>query len=82
MRIVVVAYGPGLKMLFKDSAAAARIAEADAAGIEFDACNNTLQGMAKALGHTPELQPAAVIVPAGVVRIMQLEKSGFEYVRP
>lgn len=82
VQIVLVAFGPGLRMLFKDSPAAARIAELDAAGVEFDACNNTLQGMAKAMGHVPELLPAAVIVPAGVVRIMQLEGAGFAYIRP
>jgi hypothetical protein len=38
--------------------------------------------MAKKLGHMPELVPSAVIVPGGVVRIMQLEKAGFAYIRP
>lgn len=82
VQIVVVAYGPGLRMLFKDSAVAARIAAADAAGVEFDACNNTLQGMSKALGHTPELLDQSMIVPAGVVRIMQLQTHGYSYLRP
>ena len=47
-----------------------------------DACHNTMEGMAKKLGHLPELVPQAVIVPAGVVRIMQLEHAGFEYLKP
>jgi intracellular sulfur oxidation DsrE/DsrF family protein len=41
-----------------------------------------MEGMARKLGHMPELVPAAVVVPAGVVRLMQLEKAGFAYLRP
>ncbi|MGA8009628.1 MAG: hypothetical protein WCA24_09595 [Thiomonas sp.] len=81
-QIVVVAYGPGLKMFLKNSPVAERIASQDAEGIEFDACHNTMKAMAKKLGHMPKLVPQAVIVPAGVVRIMQLEHAGFEYIKP
>ncbi|MBU2837690.1 hypothetical protein HF673_18910, partial [Acidithiobacillus thiooxidans] len=48
----------------------------------FDACHNTMLQMAKKLGHLPKLVPSAVIVPAGIVRIMQLESHGFDYVKP
>ena len=82
VRIVVVAFGPGLKMLLKNSPVAARLAAQNDEGIEFDACHNTMEAMAKKLGHMPELAPQAVIVPAGIVRIMQLEKAGFAYIRP
>ena len=82
LQIVVVAYGPGLKMLFKDSPVAKRIASLDTAGVEFDACHNTMLGMAKAMGHMPVLVDQAVIVPAGVIRILQLEKHGFAYLKP
>ncbi|MDY0329200.1 MAG: hypothetical protein RBR52_01730 [Thiomonas sp.] len=81
-RVVVVAYGPGLKMLLKNSPQAKRIASQNEEGIEFDACHNTMEGMAKKLGHLPALVPQAVIVPAGVLRIMQLEHAGFEYIKP
>jgi intracellular sulfur oxidation DsrE/DsrF family protein len=82
VQVVVVAYGPGLKMLLKDSVAAERINALEAGGVEFDACWNTMQGMAKQSGTLPELLPTAVIVPAGVVRIMQLQTHGFAYLRP
>jgi intracellular sulfur oxidation DsrE/DsrF family protein len=82
VRIVIVAFGPGLLMLLKDSPVAQRIASQDSEGVEFDACHNTMEGMAKKLGHLPALVPQAVIVPAGVVRIMQLEKAGFAYLKP
>ncbi len=82
IQIVVVAYGPGLKMLFKDSPVAKRLQALDAQGVEFDACNVTLMGMTKQLGHTPELAPEAVLVPGGIVRIMQLEQHGYDYIKP
>ena len=82
IQIVIVAYGPGLKMLLKGSPVAKRLQALDAQGVEFDACNVTLQGMAKKLGHVPELAPEAVIVPGGVIRIMQLEQHGYNYIKP
>ena len=82
VQIVVVTYGAGLKMLFPDSPVAKRIAALNGEGVEFDACHNTMMAMAKVMGHLPALVPAAVIVPAGVVRIMQLEAHGFAYIKP
>ncbi len=80
--IVVVAYGPGLLMLLANSAVAKRIAAQDGEGVEFDACHTTMIGMARKLGHMPVLVPQAIVVPAGVVRILQLEKAGFQYIKP
>ena len=82
IRVVIVAFGPGLKMLLKGSPVAGRIAAQNAEGVEFDACHNTMEAMAKKMGHMPVLVPDAVVVPAGVVRIMQLEKAGFAYIKP
>ncbi len=82
VRIVVVAYGPGLLMLLKNSAVSERLAAQDAEGVEFDACHVTMEAMAKKLGHMPVLAPSAVIVPGGVVRLMQLQKNGFAYIKP
>lgn len=82
VRIVVVAYGPGLKMLLAGSPVASRIKSLDAGGVEFDACHNTMEHMAKKLGHLPKLVSQAVIVPGGVIRIMQLEHAGFDYIKP
>ena len=82
VRIVLVAYGPGLKMLLANSPVASGIKTLDARGVEFDACHNTMENMAKKLGHLPKLVPEAAIVPSGLVRITQLEHSGFSYVKP
>ncbi|MDA8260023.1 MAG: hypothetical protein M0Z99_31055, partial [Betaproteobacteria bacterium] len=43
VRIVIVAYGPGLPMLLKNSTVAQRIASLDIEGVEFDACHTTME---------------------------------------
>ncbi|MGA7801250.1 MAG: hypothetical protein WCC36_10615 [Gammaproteobacteria bacterium] len=82
VQVVVVAYGPGLKMLLHNSKDAKRIAGLTAEGVEFDACHNTMEHMKRKTGHLPKLVSSAVVVPAGVVRIMQLEQHGYDYIKP
>jgi len=82
VEVIVVTFGPGLHMLLKDSKVAQRVQSIAAEGVEFDACHNTMEGMAKKLGHMPVLNPAAKVVPAGVVRIGELEGKGFAYLKP
>ena len=80
--IEVVAYGPGLRLLFDKNANAKRIDSLSQSGVTFSACNNTLQAMSKQLGYQPKLNPDAKLVPGGVVRIGELEKQGYIYIRP
>ncbi|WP_203525088.1 DsrE family protein [Acidithiobacillus ferrianus] len=82
VQIVIVAFGPGEKMYLADSPVAEKIAALDAEGVEFDACDNTYKAMTKEMGHPPKLVKQAVIVPGGIVRIMQLEQHGFDYIKP
>jgi hypothetical protein len=48
----------------------------------FSGCNNTLQAMQKTEGKEISLVAEARIVPAGVVRLMELQEAGWSYVRP
>ena len=85
--VEVVAYGPGLHMLREDTSPVKdrikELAEVSfPSNIIFSACNNTKQGMEKHEGHPITIIPQARIVPAGVVRIMELEEQGYSYVRP
>jgi uncharacterized protein len=85
--IEVVAYGPGLHMLRDDTSPVKdRIKESSEvsfpSNIIFSACNNTNQGMEKREGHPITIIPQAHLVPAGVVRIMELEEQGYSYVKP
>ena len=85
--VEIVAYGPGLHMLRDDTSPVKdRIKQLKdvsfPSNITFSACNNTKEGMEKREGHPITIIPQASIVPAGVVRIMELEEQGWSYVRP
>lgn len=80
--VEIVAFGPGLRLMFKDNVNTGRIQGLTSSGVTFSACKNTITGMAKKLGHTPELNSNAVPVSAGVVRIIELENQGFKLIKP
>ncbi len=80
--IEVVAYGPGLRLMFADNVNAQRLDSLSQSGVRFSACGNTLKGMTRLLGEEPKLNPVAKVVPGGIVRIGELAKKGFIYVKP
>ena len=82
--VEVVAYGPGMHMLRADTSPVAdRIKQIKEMGkVQFSACNNTKQSMEKTEGHAIPIVPEATVVPAGVVRLMELQEQGWSYVRP
>lgn len=82
VEVEVVAYGPGLRLLFANNVNAKRIESLAMSGVRFSACGNTLKGMTKLLGEAPKLNPAATVVPGGIVRIGQLAKQGYIYIKP
>jgi uncharacterized protein len=83
--IEIVAYGPGLHM-FRDDTSPVKpeIAELrkDVPQIIFSGCNNTKTGMEKREGKPIPIIAEARIVPAGVVRLMELQEEGYAYVKP
>ncbi len=80
--IEIVAFGPGLRLLFADNVNRGRIQGLSTNGVRFAACNNTMNAMTKKLGHKPELVPQAKVIPAGVVRIIELMDQGYKLVKP
>jgi intracellular sulfur oxidation DsrE/DsrF family protein len=87
VQVEVVAYGPGLNMLRDDTSPVKdRIKQlkdlAFPSNISFSACNVTKQGMEKREGHAITLVPQASLVPSGVVRLMELQEQGWNYVKP
>ncbi len=82
VKIEVVAFSAGLRLLFKDNENSNRIAALGQNGVVFSACQNTVKGMTKILGHPPEINKQAVSVPAGIVRIAELSEQGYLLVRP
>jgi intracellular sulfur oxidation DsrE/DsrF family protein len=83
--IEVVAYGPGLNMLIADTSPVAQRISAmslELPNIKFDACGNTMAAMKKKTGADVNLVSEAVVVPSGVVTIIELQEAGYAYVRP
>lgn len=83
----VVTYGPGLHMLRADTSPVLdRIKQLKSvvfpSTIQFSACNNTKEGMEKKEGHPIELASDAVLVPSGVIHLMEVQEEGWSYIRP
>jgi hypothetical protein len=87
VNVDVITYGPGLHMLRADTSPVQdRIRNlkdlAFPGKIQFSACNNTKENMEKKEGRPISMVSDAVIVPSGVVRLMELQEKGWSYVRP
>jgi intracellular sulfur oxidation DsrE/DsrF family protein len=87
VEIEVVAYGPGLNMLREDTSPVKdrlkQIAELSfPSKIRFSACNVTKRGMEKREGHPISIVSEASLVPSGAVRLMELQESGWSYLKP
>lgn len=83
--IELVAYGPGLNMFVAGtSPVAERIAamSLEMEGLTFSACGNTLAKMEARTGKEIPLLSEAGVVPAGVVRLIELQQEGYAYIRP
>jgi uncharacterized protein len=83
----VVTYGPGLHMLRADTSPVQdRIKQlknlAFPSTVQFSACNVTRQGMEKKEGHPIDIMSDAVVVPSGVIHLMELQEAGWSYIRP
>ncbi len=84
--IEIVAYNAGLHLLRSDTSPVAKRLKnftASMPDIKFSACGNTIRGMTKkAKGKAPPIMAFAKVVPAGVVRLMELDAQGYFVIRP
>ena len=80
--IEIVAYGPGLGMLTVNNKQSERVKSLAMQNITFSACGNTMKKVAKKTGKEPKLTEGVKVVEAGVARIIDLQDSGYAYVRP
>lgn len=79
VEIELVAYGPGVFMLKRETVVRERVAQAVRAGVQVRVCQNTMDAMK--LQHAEMLDEAGY-VPAGVVEIMRRQQQGWSYIRP
>ncbi|MCP5088161.1 MAG: hypothetical protein GY952_15320 [Rhodobacteraceae bacterium] len=85
VEIELVAYGPGLLMFVEGkSPVADRIStmSLEMENLSFAACGNTHRKMSEKVGKKVPLMSEAKVVTSGVVRLIELQESGWSYVRP
>ncbi len=80
--IEVVAFGPGIELLFPDNPNRRLIESLAAQGVKFDICLNTVDTIERETGKRPDFIPAATPVQVGVGQILFLSESGYTLVRP
>jgi intracellular sulfur oxidation DsrE/DsrF family protein len=80
--VEIVAYGPGLSMLTPKSPASKRVSSLALQDITFSACANTMAKMEEKSGQKVVLVEGVRVVPAGVLRILELQEQGYAYLRP
>jgi intracellular sulfur oxidation DsrE/DsrF family protein len=80
--IEIVAYGPGLSLLFPGNENAERIASLLANDVRFVGCLNTVASIERRTGKRPELIPATIPVQTGVARLVERAQQGFVVIRP
>jgi intracellular sulfur oxidation DsrE/DsrF family protein len=78
----IVAFGPGISLLFADNGQRERISSLAANGVRFVACMNTVETIERTSGERPELNELALPVQAGVAHIVERSGQGFVVVRP
>lgn len=77
--IEIVAYGPGIYMLKKESPVGERIGELVRSGVQVVACENTMKGLKLS---KDEMLTTVGYVPAGVTELMKKQEEGWAYLRP
>lgn len=83
--IEIVTYGPGINMLRDDiSPVKNEIAETRmlVPGLSLSMCNNSKMGAERREGITITPVEGTQVVPAGIVRVMELQENGYVYAKP
>jgi intracellular sulfur oxidation DsrE/DsrF family protein len=80
--IEIVTFGKGVRLMFADSPHQVRISSLVENGVRFYVCQNTLDTMERNDGERPKVNPAAIIVQAGVAHIIDRVDDGYILIRP
>jgi intracellular sulfur oxidation DsrE/DsrF family protein len=80
--VEIVAFGPGLRLLFEDNSNSERIDGLVGSGVRFFACSNTVANMSKTLGEPLKVNSHASSGSGGIVRIKELTDQGYLLVKP
>lgn len=80
--IEIVAFGPGLSLLYPDNPQRERIESLVAADVRFVGCLNTVATIERMTGKKPELIPETIPVQTGVAHIVERATQGYVVIRP
>ena len=80
--VEIVAFGPGLRLLFQDNNNAGRIDGLVDSGVRFFACQNTINNMSKIIGEPIKVNTHASSGKGGIVRIKELVDQGYMLAKP
>ena len=80
--IEIVTFGKGVRLMYAGSEHEARITSLVENGVRFYVCQNTLDTMERLHGERPKINPAAIMVQAGVAHIIDRVDDGYILIRP
>lgn len=78
VEVEVVAFGPGIAMLKKDSAVREEIEQMQKQGVHFEACENSMRASHLQIA---DLAPGVGTVPSGIVEIVRKQEQGWSYIK-
>jgi intracellular sulfur oxidation DsrE/DsrF family protein len=80
--IEIVAFGPGIALLYADNNNLDRISSLDTNGVRFVGCMNTMDTIERTTGERPKLNAWTIPVKTGVAHIVERANQGFVVIRP
>ena len=80
--IEIVTFGKGIRLMYAGSPHEVRIASLVENGVRFYVCQNTLDTMERTHGERPKINPASIMVQAGVAHIIDRVDDGYILIRP
>ena len=80
--IEIVAYGPGISLLFADYVDLPRISSLVSNGVRFVGCKNTMDTLERTAGTPPEMNPVTIPVQTGVAHLVERTGQGYVVIRP
>jgi intracellular sulfur oxidation DsrE/DsrF family protein len=78
VEVELVAYGPGIAFVRKDSSAASGIEALEALHVRFLACENSMRAHHLTAA---DLLPGVEPVPSGIVEVVTRQESGWSYIK-
>jgi len=79
--IAIVANGPGIGLLNANNSYKNQISSLMIKNVEVTACNTTISAL-KAMNKPIPIVKGVEIVPAGIVRVLELQQQGYLYLQP